>query len=103
MTGDRLSPMDASFLHIEDRVSHMHIGSIAIFDGPEAPFEDVVARIQGKLPLVPRYRQVVREVPVQLGRPGWGDEPDFNIGYPRPHTALAAPGGRGTRATRARR
>src|SRR5438874_1814206 len=27
---DRMSPQDASFLHIEDDVSHMHIGSIAI-------------------------------------------------------------------------
>ena len=31
---DRLSPLDASFLHIEDAVSHMHIGSVAIFEGP---------------------------------------------------------------------
>jgi diacylglycerol O-acyltransferase len=93
MTGDRLSPLDSSFLHLEDRVSHMHIGSIAIFDGPEPPFEDVVARIQGKLPLVPRYRQVVREVPFQLGRPVWVDDPDFNIDYHLRHTALPAPGG----------
>jgi diacylglycerol O-acyltransferase len=93
MTGDRLSPMDASFLHIEDRVSHMHIGSIAIFEAPEPPFEDVVARIEGKLPLVPRYRQVVREVPLELGRPVWVDDPDFNIDYHLRHTALPAPGG----------
>ena len=93
MTGDRLSPLDSSFLHLEDRVSHMHIGSIAIFDGPEPPFEDVVARIQGKLPLVPRYRQVVREVPLELGRPVWVDDPDFNIDYHLRHTALPAPGG----------
>ena len=93
MTGDRLSPMDASFLHIEDRVSHMHIGSIAIFEAPEPPFGDVVARIEGKLPLVPRYRQVVREVPLELGRPVWVDDPDFNIDYHLRHTALPAPGG----------
>jgi diacylglycerol O-acyltransferase len=93
MTGDRLSPLDSSFLHVEDRVSHMHIGSVAIFEGPEPPFEQFVAMIAGKLPLVPRYRQVVREVPFELGRPVWVDDPDFNIDYHVRHTALPTPGG----------
>jgi diacylglycerol O-acyltransferase len=93
MTGDRLSPLDSSFLHLEDRVSHMHIGSIAIFEGPEPPFEQFVAMVGGKLPLVPRYRQVVREVPLELGRPVWVDDPDFNIDYHLRHTALPSPGG----------
>ena len=31
---DRLSPLDASFLHMEDDVSHMHIASVGIFEGP---------------------------------------------------------------------
>ena len=30
----RLSPQDASFLHLEDAVSHMQIGSVAILEGP---------------------------------------------------------------------
>jgi diacylglycerol O-acyltransferase len=93
MTGDRLSPLDSSFLHIEDRVSHMHIGSVAIFEGPEPPFEQFVTMIEGKLPLVPRYRQVVREVPFELERPVWVDDPDFNIDYHLRHTALPTPGG----------
>jgi len=93
MTVDRLSPLDASFLHMEDGVSHMHIASVAIFEGPEPPFGDIVAAIRGKLPLVPRYRQVVRFVPFDLGRPVWVDDPNFNIQYHLRHTALPAPGG----------
>ena len=31
---DRMSPTDASFLHIEDDRNHMHIGSVGIFEGP---------------------------------------------------------------------
>ena len=31
---DRLSPLDSSFLHVEDGITHMHIGSCSIFDGP---------------------------------------------------------------------
>jgi WS/DGAT/MGAT family acyltransferase len=71
----------------------MHIASVAIFEGPQPPFEDVVSMIRGKLPLVPRYRQVVRFVPLDLGRPVWVDDPHFNIEYHVRHTALPAPGG----------
>jgi len=90
---DRLSPLDASFLHIEDDVSHMHIASVAIFEGPQPPFADIVAMVDAKLALVPRYRQVVKFVPFELGRPVWADDPHFNIEYHLRHTALPAPGG----------
>jgi len=90
---DRLSPLDASFLHVEDDVSHMHIAAVGIFEGPAPRYDDVVAMVRGKLPLVPRYRQVVRFVPLDLGRPVWVDDPHFNIDYHLRHTALPAPGG----------
>src|SRR5437879_5428400 len=70
---DRLSPLDASFLHIEDDVSHMHIASVAIFEGPPPPVDDILNMVASKLPLVPRYRQVVKFVPLDLGRPVWVD------------------------------
>jgi diacylglycerol O-acyltransferase / wax synthase len=90
---DTMSPQDASFLHIENGVSHMHIGSVGIFEGPPPPRDDVLAMVLGKLPLVPRYRQVVQFVPLQLGRPVWVDDPHFNIDYHMRHTALPSPGG----------
>ena len=93
MSPDRLSPLDTSFLHIEDHVSHMHIASVAIFEGPPPPFADIVAMVDAKLDLVPRYRQRVRFVPLELGRPVWVDDPHFNIEYHLRHTALPAPGG----------
>jgi WS/DGAT/MGAT family acyltransferase len=85
--------LDASFLHIEDDVSHMHIASVAIFEGPQPPFSEVVSMVEAKLALVPRYRQVVKFVPFDLGRPVWADDPHFNIEYHLRHTALPAPGG----------
>jgi diacylglycerol O-acyltransferase len=90
---DRLSPLDASFLDLEDEVSHMHIGSVAIFAGPPPSHEDVVAMIAGKLHQVPRYRQIIRRVPGNLGRPVWIDDPHFNIDYHVRRTALPSPGG----------
>ncbi|MGH9081158.1 MAG: WS/DGAT/MGAT family O-acyltransferase [Acidimicrobiales bacterium] len=88
-----MSPLDATFLHIENDVSQMHIASVGIFEGREPPFPDIVAMIESKLALVPRYRRVVRHVPFELGRPVWVDDPHFNIEYHLRHTALPAPGG----------
>lgn len=90
---DRLSPLDASFLHIEDDVNHMHIGSVGIFEGPPPAYDELKATIGGRLALVPRYRQKVATVPLSLGRPVWVDDEHFNIEYHVRHTALPAPGG----------
>jgi WS/DGAT/MGAT family acyltransferase len=70
----------------------MHIGSVSVFDGPAPEFERLRDMIEGKLPQVRRYRQVVRQVPLDLGRPVWADDPYFNIGYHLRHTALPSPG-----------
>lgn len=89
---ERLSPLDASFLHIEDDVNLMHIGSTAVFEGPPPPHDALLRMVAGKLPLVPRYRQRVRTVPLELGRPVWVDDPHFNLGYHVRHTGLPSPG-----------
>lgn len=91
---NRMSPLDASFIHIEDDHNQMHIGSTAIFEGPAPAFDHVRQMIVGKLPLAQRYRQVVRRVPFDLGRPVWVDDAHFNIDYHVRHTALPPPGGR---------
>ncbi len=89
---DRLTSIDASFLHQEGRSSHMHIGGVLIFDGPPPAFEDYLDHVRGRLHLVPRYRQKLATPPLQAGRPLWVDDPDFNLEYHVRHTALPAPG-----------
>jgi diacylglycerol O-acyltransferase len=89
----RLSPQDASFLHLEDSVSHMHIGAVAILEGPPPGHESLARMVRSHLPSVPRYRQTVHFVPLALGRPVWVDDPHFNLGYHLRRTALPAPGG----------
>lgn len=88
-----MSPLDASFLHVEDAVTHMHIGSVGIFEGPAPGPGEVKSAIAARLPLVPRYRQKVRFVPLALGRPTWVDDPHFNLDYHVRRTALPSPGG----------
>jgi diacylglycerol O-acyltransferase len=91
---DRMNPLDASFLYIENGTTHMHIASCAVFEGPAPEYEAIVGLLTAKLPLVPRYRQRVCFVPFDLARPVWVDDPDFNLEYHIRHTALPPPGGK---------
>ncbi len=89
---ERMSTLDAEFLHLEDGISHMHIGTVCVFGDPPPSFDEVAAMISAKLHLIPRYRQRVRSVPLELGRPIWVDDPHFNLEYHLRNTALPAPG-----------
>jgi diacylglycerol O-acyltransferase len=90
---ESLSAQDASFLDVEDDVTHMHIGSVGIFEGPPPSREELVEAVEAKLVLVPRYRQRVRFPPLRLGPPVWVDDCHFNIDFHLRRTALASPGG----------
>lgn len=89
---DRLGTLDAEFLHIEDGIGHMHIAGACVFDGAPPTYEELESLITAKLHLIPRYRQRVRPVPLELGRPLWVDDPYFDLRYHLRHTALPAPG-----------
>ena len=95
---DRLTSIDASFLHQEGPRSHMHIGGVLIFEGPPPAFDDFLDHVRGRLHLVPRYRQKLATPPLETGRPLWVDDPDFNLEYHVRHAALPAPGHRGAAA-----
>jgi diacylglycerol O-acyltransferase len=92
MSGDRLTGLDASFLHIEDASSHMHVASVMIFEGPPPPYPELLDAVARRLHLVPRYRQRLAFVPLGQGRPRRVDDPHFNLRYHIRSTALASPG-----------
>lgn len=89
---DTLSALDAEFLHVEDDITQLHIGGIATFGGPPPTYERFVAELEARLVRIPRYRQRVAAVPLELGRPVWVDDPHFDCGFHVRHTALPAPG-----------
>ena len=89
---DRLSSIDAGFLHQEDGGAHMHIGGLGIFEGPPPSGQQFREHIASRLPLVPRYRQKLVEMPFGTGRPVWAEDPQFRIGYHVRHAALPQPG-----------
>ncbi|GAA2673035.1 wax ester/triacylglycerol synthase family O-acyltransferase [Actinoplanes palleronii] len=89
-----LSPLDASFLDLEDEDPHasLAIASVAVIDGPAPDQAAFAEALRGRLALVPRYRQKVRRVPFNLGRPVWDDDPGFDLDFHLRRTALPAPG-----------
>jgi diacylglycerol O-acyltransferase len=89
---DRLTAVDASFLHNEGRASHMHVGGLTIFEGPPPALDDFLDHLRSRLHLVPRYRQKLVSPPLDTGRPVWADDPTFNLDYHVRHTALPEPG-----------
>ena len=89
---DRLTSIDASFLHNEGQSSHMHVGGLTIFEGPPPAIQDFLDHIRSRLHLVPRYRQKLATPPLETGRPLWVDDNNFNLEYHVRHTALPEPG-----------
>jgi diacylglycerol O-acyltransferase len=90
---DRLSGLDASFLHLErDGTTHMHVASTTLFEGPAPPYIQFRDHIESRLHLVPRFRQKLRFIPFGQGRPVWVDDPHLNLAYHVRHTSLPEPG-----------
>jgi diacylglycerol O-acyltransferase len=90
--GHRLSALDASFLHLEKAGARLHVSSVTVFDGPTPPYLELLAHIEDRLHLVPRFRQRLAEIPLDQGRPVWVDDPHFNLRYHLRHAGLPAPG-----------
>jgi WS/DGAT/MGAT family acyltransferase len=98
---DRLSALDASFLHLERPETPMHTGALAVFEG--APLfdargrfrlADVRALVESRLHLIPRFRKRVMAVPLEAASPVWVDDDRFDVSA---HVRLArvpAPGAR---------
>jgi diacylglycerol O-acyltransferase / wax synthase len=89
---DRLTALDASFLHLENESAHMHVAGVSIFEGEAPSYDEFLSHIENRLSLVPRFRQKLRFVPFSQGRPVWIDDPHFNLRYHVRATALPPPG-----------
>ncbi|MFN2377672.1 MAG: wax ester/triacylglycerol synthase family O-acyltransferase [Candidatus Binatia bacterium] len=94
----RLSALDRSFLDIEDRNTHMHVGATCVFEtGPlrgddgGIDIDRVRAYVESRLHLIPRYRQRLATIPLE-GHPVWVDDEQFDIRYHVRHLSLPRPG-----------
>lgn len=91
---ERLSPLDVSFLYLEQPTTAMHVGGVSIFQAPDDGFDYVtlVRLIKERIAFVPRYRQRVRWVPGRFVNPIWVDDESFDINYHVRRSALPRPG-----------
>jgi len=72
--------------------AHMHVASTIVFEGPAPSHREFRDHIASRLHLVPRFRQKLRFIPFDQGRPVWVDDPHLNLDYHVRQSALPAPG-----------
>ncbi|MDO9021038.1 MAG: wax ester/triacylglycerol synthase family O-acyltransferase [Deltaproteobacteria bacterium] len=97
MNVEKLSATDRVFFDIEGGALMMHLGAVLIFEGGDlvSPVGALDAArltrlLEAGIGEVPRFRQVVREVP-GLGAV-WVDDARYRIGYHVRHAAIPQPG-----------
>jgi diacylglycerol O-acyltransferase / wax synthase len=101
MQSTRLTPLDATFLELEDAdvTAHMHIGATLVFRPPaggRAPgVHELRNAIEPRLPALPLYRCRLSEPkPGRLHWPHWVEDANFDLSLHVREAALPAPGGR---------
>jgi len=93
----RLDGMDASFVYLDSPTAPLQVGMTCVFDPSTAPdgyaFAKVRRLVEDRLHLIPPFRRRLVDVPAHLHRPGWIDDPDFDLDRHLHRTRLPAPGG----------
>lgn len=90
---DRMSGIDAGMFFAENETTPLQIASVSVFEGPPPTYGEFVRAVVARLVKLPRFRQRVRRVPLDLGRPVWVDDPHLQLLYHVRHTAVPSPGG----------
>src|SRR3954453_24218240 len=93
----RLGGLDSAFLYFETPTMHMHVGGLMLVDPSTMSkpynFADLRRYIDDRMPLVPAFRRKLATVPLNLARPYWVEDPDFDLDYHRRRIAVPAPAG----------
>lgn len=90
---ERMSPLDAGFWDLETETVALHIGAVAVFDGPAPTRAEIAERYAAFVERIPRYRQRMRRVPFGLARPVWAPDERFRLTDHLYRTAVSSPGG----------
>src|SRR5215469_3554603 len=89
---EQMNTLDAGFFFAEHTNVPMHLGALAVFEGPAPSYQELVDLYSSKLCKVPRYRQIVRTAPLNVFGPAWADDEDFDIRNHLRRAAVKAPG-----------
>lgn len=93
---ERLGGLDAAFLYVETPTVHMHVVGLLVLDPTDAPapvdFAAVRRLVEARLPRIPALRRRLASVPLNLGRPSWVDDANFDLDHHLRRTVVPAPG-----------
>lgn len=94
---EQLSSLDSAFIHAEEPNLPMHLATLTIYDPSTSPdgkirFKDIMTLFEQAVYNTPMFQRRLKEVPLDLDRPYWVEDPDFDIEYHVRHVALPKPG-----------
>jgi diacylglycerol O-acyltransferase len=91
---EQLTTLDAGFLQAEDSDRHVSlaIGAVSVLAGPMPDFDTLATGLAERILAVPRFRQVLRTQPLDLGAPRWADDTNLDISHHIRRAALPRPG-----------
>ncbi|NKI31504.1 WS/DGAT/MGAT family O-acyltransferase [Croceivirga thetidis] len=87
---EQVSGTDATFLYAESPTSPMHIATLLVVEG-SLNFKDFKKIVASKLHLMPKFRQRLMRVPMDLDYPYWVDDPNFELDLHLNRMKLADP------------
>lgn len=94
----RMSSVDAAFLYGETTSWHMHVSAVMIIDPTEVPggfdIDQLRKNVRERIHMAPQFQWRLVEVPFGLDRPGWIEDPDFDVDSHIRRVGVPAPGGR---------
>lgn len=93
----QLTPTDSIFVYNESSSAPLHISPLLIYGPPDegrepVRFKDVLERFQQRLHKSPVFRRKLSRVPLDLDRPYWVEDENFDLEFHVRHMALPKPG-----------
>ncbi|MDI9914462.1 wax ester/triacylglycerol synthase family O-acyltransferase [Rhodococcus sp. IEGM 1379] len=90
---EKLTPLDAAFLEIEDSDRHasLAIGAVMVAEGPAPTDHDLIERLNSRIRSLPHAADLIHTVPFDLAAPTWVADANFDparhftrVGVPTP-------------------
>lgn len=91
---EHLTALDVAFLEAEDSDPHVSlaIGVLAVVEGPIPDQDSLVSGVAERMLSAPRFKQVLRTQPLDLGAPEWVDDVNLDLSQHVRRAAVPHPG-----------
>lgn len=93
----QLSEHDAAYIDSDTAHANSNVTLVHIYDQSTAPggvvrFKQILAHVESRLDRLPIFRQKIVRVPLNLDKPYWAEDDNFQLDYHVRHIALPKPG-----------